>query len=283
MNPRLIELLSTDGFVHLAEHPDQRRAVEYAAASGALTKLLPGVWTVLANAQRPEIRVAAVLRRIPDAVIVGEAAAWLTMDRPAPAVIDVAVNGHRRPQQGYRFTERAIPPEQVVVIDGVRVLTPSAVAVELAATDGGAAIDNVLRLGRASLAAFKRVLAELPGRRGNVRQREVLDDSRDQPWSAAERLAHRLLRGSGIRGWTANAPVSTGSSRYLADVLFESARLILEIDGWQVHGTRVAFEGDRQRQNNLVAHGWRVLRFTWRMLSDRPEAFISQVRSVLSC
>jgi very-short-patch-repair endonuclease len=41
------------------------------------------------------------------------------------------------------------------------------------------------------------------------------------------------------------------------------------------------FESDRWRQNALVAQGWRVLRFTWAMLCDHPEAFISGVLDAL--
>ena len=37
-----------------------------------------------------------------------------------------------------------------------------------------------------------------PGRRGNADRREVLRDSRDRPWSEADRKAHCLLRDAGL-------------------------------------------------------------------------------------
>lgn len=44
----------------------------------------------------------------------------------------------------------------------------------------------------------------------------------------------------------------------------------------------MTFENDRERQNDLVAEGWRVLRFTWAMLSDSPESVLRWIREVLS-
>ena len=37
------------------------------------------------------------------------------------------------------------------------------------------------------------------------------------------------------------------------------------------------FESDRWRQNALVADGWRVLRFTWRMLKEHPEVVVAAI------
>ena len=58
--------------------------------------------------------------------------------------------------------------------------------------------------------------------------------------------------------------------------------LIVETDGWATHGRRRrVFESDRERDVNLQVKGWRVLRFTWRQLTERPEWVAAQVSSVL--
>lgn len=50
--------------------------------------------------------------------------------------------------------------------------------------------------------------------------------------------------------------------RFRVDIGFPEARLVVEVDGWQHHGRfKSDFERDRRRQNLLVLHGWRVLRF----------------------
>ena len=65
----------------------------------------------------------------------------------------------------------------------------------------------------------------------------------------------------------------SGAGRRLTvylDVGFRRRRLAVEIDGREFHSDRKLFETDRWRQNALVLDGWRVLRFTWRMIST-PE------------
>jgi hypothetical protein len=54
-----------------------------------------------------------------------------------------------------------------------------------------------------------------------------------------------------------------------------------EIDGWETHGTRLAFEEDRRRRNRLVLAGYTVLNFTYRQLVDEPEWVIACIRRAL--
>jgi very-short-patch-repair endonuclease len=115
------------------------------------------------------------------------------------------------------------------------------------------------------------------GRLGNPAREALLQDSRDQPWSEAERRGHRLLRAAGITGWQTIQPVAG----FWVDVLFARERLVLEIDGWAVHGARQAFEDDRFRRNLLVLAGYRVLNFTWRQLEDAPAWVLGCIRTAL--
>jgi very-short-patch-repair endonuclease len=50
------------------------------------------------------------------------------------------------------------------------------------------------------------------------------------------------------------------------DFLWPDHRLIVETDGWRTHGHRRAFERDRARDAALQAHGYTVVRFTWRQV-----------------
>jgi very-short-patch-repair endonuclease len=54
------------------------------------------------------------------------------------------------------------------------------------------------------------------------------------------------------------------------DAVIRARRLILEADGRDYHTKRKDFERDRQRDNLAVAHGYRVMRFTYRALSTDP-------------
>lgn len=51
--------------------------------------------------------------------------------------------------------------------------------------------------------------------------------------------------------------------RFRVDIALPALRIAIECDGWTHHGKhRQAHRTDRERQNLLVLHGWRVLRFT---------------------
>jgi len=65
------------------------------------------------------------------------------------------------------------------------------------------------------------------------------------------------------------------------DCLWREQRLIVELDGHEVHGTRAAFESDRERDRHLQAAGWTVVRLTWRQLEDEPEAICADLRRLL--
>jgi hypothetical protein len=74
-------------------------------------------------------------------------------------------------------------------------------------------------------------------------------DSKDEPWSAAERKFHRLLRDAGITAWKANQLVVLGGSLFFLDVVSRGVRLAAELDGRLYHSGSEVFETDRWRQN----------------------------------
>jgi very-short-patch-repair endonuclease len=116
---------------------------------------------------------------------------------------------------------------------------------------------------------------------GNRTRRQLLLDSRDKPWSKAERSFHRLLRKAGITGWRANQPVILNGSTFYVDVMFRKLKLLIEIDGRLYHTGAEVFETDRWRQNLLILDGWCVLRFTWTMIEEQPEKVIAMMREAI--
>ena len=86
-------------------------------------------------------------------------------------------------------------------------------------------------------------------------------------------------RPRGGRQWDPYAGLSRSSGRWLAraDLAWPSRRLLVELDGYNTHGTPIALQKDLRRQNNLVAAGWTVLRFTW---NDR-RTIVNAVRQAL--
>jgi very-short-patch-repair endonuclease len=184
-------------------------------------------------------------------------------------------------QPGYSFSRRRILEELIAVRGGLRYTVPALTAIDLATFECSDAIDIALRIRAATLDGMYEALQMTPHRAGNLEKLSLLIDSRSEPWSAAERLSHRLLRSTRITGWETNLPVHIDGQVYYLDIAFKQQKLAIEIDGRLHQKDEELFESDRWRQNALVADGWRVLRFTWAMLRDHPEVFVSAIIEAL--
>jgi very-short-patch-repair endonuclease len=76
--------------------------------------------------------------------------------------------------------------------------------------------------------------------------------------------------------------VNAHVDRFLVDFLWPARRLVVEVDGWDSHRIRSAFEADRARDARLKSLGYEVLRFTHRQVTSDPRAVISVLRALIS-
>lgn len=273
------QLLVHDGAIARRDHPELQSAIRHLVRRGELTSVLPGVYARSDEATSVRIRARALMLANPDAVVIGRAAAQLSfwpqlkVDRVTAAV------RHARPcSPGFAFVKRSVPAELVVQRNRVSLTSVALTALDLCEEMGGDGIDSALRSRMTTLAHLRQALELTTRRSGNRHRRQLLIDSRDVPWSMAERRCHRLLRSAGITGWRANLPIEIDGQGYFLDIGFEALKLALEIDGREHHIGVEVFETDRWRQNRMVLDGWMVLRFTWRMLEDHPEEVVAMVR-----
>lgn len=128
---------------------------------------------------------------------------------------------------------------------------------------------------------LERRLDEQPGRWGNKRLAQLLRECRPGIEAESQRRLHRLLEQAGVRGWIANHPVAVGGRRFRVDIAFPHSRLAVEVDGWAYHRTKQQRDADIERYNLLMLAGWRVLRFSWEDVRDRPGYVLGVIRSVL--
>ena len=276
------QVLATEGVIVRRDHPKLIGTIERLVRNGNLRPVLPGVYAEPGACDSIRTRILAVMHWDPDAVLLGSAAAWVSFwPEIRMTHISCSVRHHRRTQAGFEFTRRHIPSELVVSRSGLRYTSPALTALDLCATVGGDAIDQALRTRATTLAHLQRAMELTGGRKGNRTKRQLLLDSRAEPWSEAERSFHRLLRNAGITGWRANRPVVLDHSTFYVDILFRKLRLVIEIDGRLYHTGAEVFETDRWRQNLLVLDGWWMLRFTWTMIEERPEEVIAMVREAI--
>jgi very-short-patch-repair endonuclease len=60
------------------------------------------------------------------------------------------------------------------------------------------------------------------------------------------------------------------------------AGVIVELDGYAFHSSRAAFERDRVRDAELQMRGYRIIRITWRRLTEEPEAVVVTIATALA-
>ncbi len=157
---------------------------------------------------------------------------------------------------------------------------------------GIAAVDPQ-SLGEALAAAEKRSILDLAAveavltrarRRPGVRalRRALAGIAVELGWTHGEfeRRFFLLCREAGLARPRVNAWIEVPGDGFEVDFSWPEPRLIVETDGHETHRDREAFEEDRRRDQLLVAAGWRVVRFTWRQVIERPESVVTTMRAL---
>ena len=113
------------------------------------------------------------------------------------------------------------------------------------------------------------------GRRGIRKVRALID--RDAPPSVTIAEAHRrlleLIRSSDLPHPRTEVRIDGKP----ADIVWEEAKLVVEMDGAAFHNTPSRIERDKLRDTKLAALGYLVIRVTWTELTKRPTALVSRI------
>lgn len=94
------------------------------------------------------------------------------------------------------------------------------------------------------------------------------------------RLLPRLIE-EGLPAPRTNVKIRVEGHRFEIDMLWEDQRLAIETDGEETHGTPVAFQRDRKRDQILTAAGYRTARVTWDQVRDEPNAVVDRIARML--
>jgi very-short-patch-repair endonuclease len=132
-------------------------------------------------------------------------------------------------------------------------------------------LEHLLIAGTVTVAGVRHVLQQhrRPGRHGVAALDAALDSlplGAKPPDSVLEPAMSAVFRRFGIDGWVFHHVIGP----FEVDFAFPSAMLVVEVDGWDPHGSRQAFEDDRARDAHLVSLGWSVIRVTWRQVTREP-------------
>jgi len=120
------------------------------------------------------------------------------------------------------------------------------------------------------------------GKPGVVRLRAALDDrtGADYSRSVLEQRGIRILQDAGFAGYELEYSIPW-SPRQRFDVAFPHERIAVEWDSRRWHAQLGAFDRDRERDRAAIANDWRVLRFTWSDVQDRPGTVVSTLRDLI--
>lgn len=185
-----------------------------------------------------------------------------------------ATTRRRRANSSFSVSSPKLHPDEITCHDGIPTTTVARTIVDLAATHP-AAVDRAIREAEYrrlfDLTDLEHLLARYPTRKGSGRLRALLACFGEANAHTRSDLEERFLVLAGEAGLPlpdVNALVELPSGVIEADIVWRDRHLVVELDGWQAHGTRSAFERDRERDLALAAAGWRTVRVTWLGLSD---------------
>ena len=236
-----------------------------------------------------EAEMAAVLACRGGAVLSHRTAAslWGILPRPRgrPDVDVTALRGRPRSRTGlYVHRSRGLAEAEHTTLDGLPITSPARTILDLAV---GLPLSRLERVVAKALRAeicdersLRRIVDRHRRRAGTAALREVLRRSGGPVLtrSVAESRFLALLRAAEIEPPRTNAPLEG----YEVDFFWPGARLVVEIDGRAYHGSSAMFERDRRRDAAMIGAGYRVQRFTWHQLTDKPEVVLVRVAQALA-
>jgi very-short-patch-repair endonuclease len=223
----------------------------------------------------------AVLKRCS---VTRSAAAWWAILPSARWVVEVSAAGRHR-LRGIEAHRIRLDLRDRTEHEGIPITTMARTLLDLAEVAPmprlAKAIENAERMKLFDLAAIQDVLARSPGRHGHKPLSLLLTNYTLAPMTRSELedafwgflKEHELPKPDG------NA---LAAGIYEVDFLWEKHRVIAELDSWEYHHTREAFERDRRRDIELSLAGYTVIRVTARMPGESRERLVAQLRTLLA-
>ncbi|MBV8940351.1 MAG: type IV toxin-antitoxin system AbiEi family antitoxin domain-containing protein [Solirubrobacterales bacterium] len=258
--------------------------IAYRTRIGRLHRVYRGVYAVGRRALTPLERAsAAVLACGPGAALSHSSAMalwgyWKRWDEP----FEVTVPGDRRTPGITVHRSMTLHRRDLTTQLGIRVSTPARTVFDLAPRQSDKAIKRTVNTALHSPWLHESELNELVTRLCHL--------------PPARRIAPLLgLDGTPPRAqWEDEFPVfchshglpdpamGTQIDGYIVDALFPDQKVIVELDSWEFHKSRIAFETDRERDAETLAGGFVTVRITWERLERRPHEEAARLRNILT-
>lgn len=253
-------------------------------------RLLPGAYAEPGEGELRK-RIYAIQHRYPALVASHRSAAALQgLDLLADQLeVTAPVSGDRRGRvAGVRVYTLPLESAEVLRLEnGLRVTSPARTVADLLRDvppeEAVVAADCALRRGLATAGAVLEAVRSDRRRRGEDRALRALAVVDHRAQSPAESLARVRMREAGLRP-ECQVELRPADGKVLrGDFLFRGAGLLVEIEGYTYHGSRLAHQRDTHRFNQLsiCAEVRRVLRFTAQDVMRRPQRMVRTIERAL--
>jgi predicted transcriptional regulator of viral defense system len=268
-----------------------RGAIDLRLRRGRLHRVHQGVYAVGHQCAGKEGQwMAAALAGGAGAVLShASAAALWSLRETAPGDVDVTVERRRKRRPGLRFHLRALPPDEVTTRDDIPVTTVPRTIFDLAADHNRREVERAIHEAEVQRLydrlSLHDLVARYPNRQGIGTIKSILaemDRAIAYTQNDFEELFHDCLVRYGLPMPVFNAWLHVAGRWIRPDCAWHEQRIIVELDGAAVHGTRRNRESDPARDRMLTVAGWRVVRVTWNQLRYDPEPIAADLRVLLS-
>ncbi len=257
-----------------------------ASEASRLRRIHRGVYAVGHSELSPYGRCRAALLAFNDnAVLSHRTAGWLWgLFRQCPAEVDLLVPGKGR-RRGIRIHRVvALSDRDCGTIERLAVTSLPRTLIDIAASEPerelNRAVDKARRRDLLDLDAIDRLLERrlrMPGadqlKRALTLYRKPVNDR-----ARSELLFLDALEAEGVSLPALNLWVE----KWEIDAYWEAERFAVEVDGWETHGSRQAFEDGRLRQEEMKLAGIDSIRISARRIEKKPQQVAKRIRTLLS-
>jgi len=257
--------------------------ISYRVRLGRLHRVYRGVYSVGHPPITPLERADAAVRACGTGAALshGSAMALWGFSKRWETPFEVVVPRHRRTRGITVHRSCTLSPRDLTTHLGIRVTSPARTVLDYSPRLSDAALTRAVNDARHSsylkLSSLADLIERRPGHPGVGRVTAVLAGGSGPTRSEWEDAFPAFC----ARFCLPRPLMAVPLCGYTVDALFEAEKLIVELDSWQFHSGRAAFESDRDRDAETLAAGFGTVRITWERMLQTAAKEAARLHAIL--